>query len=256
MDLDESFQFDLLFEDIPPRGKKNAVVVVGRFNPPTIGHYKVFEKARSFIKNNPDLNLAALPVVFVIGNDEKHDALVAKIKAAPDKSKVAKDIEELKRNPLKVKDRIRFMKSSGLADAVTIIPAKDVFAAFGELRNRDMEPIAIAAGSDRINKYIDLLDKYFVNPDGSPIKHYAIDVSRTGSGTTTKKDDKESAVNAAVSSMKKDGSISTDIVSGSVARALADAGYEEEFANIVGLSKKPELAKMMFNKIKNVTKDF
>lgn len=255
MNTNDTLEFNILFEDIPPAGDKKVVVVIGRFNPPTLGHYKVIEQAITFIKKHPELKLEALPVVMVIGNDEKHDALIKKISAAADKSKVAKDIEELKRNPLKVADRIKFMQSSGHANAAKIMAAPDAFKALEQLRSANMEPIAIVAGSDRVQKYVDLLDKYFLDANGNKIKHFAVDVKRDASASLTKVGDKTASTADTLDRLKQDKNLPTDLVSGSVARAAVSAGYEEEFANIVGMAKKPALAKQMFDKIHNVTKD-
>lgn len=67
----------------------------------------------------------------------------------------------------------------------------------------------------------------------------------------TDKDAKRAAMDAALADMLDGGDISTDMVSGSIARRAVELGYEPEFAKIVGLEKKPALAKKMFDKIKS-----
>ena len=37
---------DFLIEYLPPMQDKNAIVAIGRFQPPTAGHYKVFNKMK------------------------------------------------------------------------------------------------------------------------------------------------------------------------------------------------------------------
>ena len=215
-----------ILEDVPPPGKKRVAVVIGRFNPPTKGHYEIINKAKTFIKNNPGLNLEAMPIVIVIGGG----------KTDQDKAK----------NPLSVDDRILFMTSSGQANGVKFETAANAFAAFAKMRAEGFEPIAIAAGSDRIDDYVRILDEYFKNGDAS-IKHYKIKISRDESATSTDSDEKQKSMDDILKSGKD---IETDLISGSLARRAVELGYEDEFAEIVGLEDKPALAKKLFNKIK------
>lgn len=224
----------MLLEDTQP-GTKKVAVVIGRFNPPTKGHYTVINSVKKFIKANPNLGLLATPVVVVIGGS-KSDA---------DKS----------RNPLTVDERILFMSSSGHANGVIFLNAKNAFEAFANIRSKDMEPIAIAAGSDRLSDYISLLDKHFKSADGTSIKHHGIELSRDEDAVETKKDDKAKAMDSALSSLKDTGSIGVEEVSGSLARRAVELGYEPEFAKIVGLEAKPVLAKKMFDKIAAAIKE-
>ncbi len=206
-------------------------VVIGRFNPPTKGHYAIINQVKLFIKKNPSIGLDFSPVVVVIGGS----------KSDTDKSK----------NPLSVEDRISFMKASGKANGVTILSASNAFAALEMIRTHNMEPIAVAAGSDRIDSYISILDKYFKTPDDKEIKHHSISLKRDAGAVATKSADKKAAMDDVLSSVHLTGkNIDTDLVSGSLARRAVELGYESEFAEIVDLVDKPVLAKKMFKKIK------
>lgn len=227
---DEQIEMQAIFEDLSPMGSKRVAVVIGRFNPPTKGHYEVINTVKSFIKRNPKLGLDVSPVVVIIGGS-KSDA-------------------DKKRNPLSVDERISFMKGSGNANGVTLLTAINAFAALAMLRDKGMEPIAVAAGSDRIEDYIKILDKNFTKPDGSPIEHHKVNLKRDDSAVLSKSEDKKNAMDSTLSSMKSGDALATDLVSGSLARRAVELGYEEEFASIVGLENKPVLAKKMFNKIK------
>lgn len=232
MNIDHLEQ-DILFENLPAPGAKRVAVVIGRFNPPTRGHYAVIQKVRSFIKNNPELKLEINPVVVVIGGSKS-------------------DLDK-KKNPLSVTERIVFMQSSGHADGVLFETATDAFKALASLRDKNMEPIAIAAGSDRIEDYIQILDKYFKTTDGKDIPHSKILLKRDEAATDS--DLKDASMETTLEKMKSGSSVETDLVSGSLARRAVELGYEEEFAELVGLKKKPVLAKKMFQKISAAFKE-
>lgn len=161
-----------LLEDVPAPGAKRVTVVIGRFNPPTKGHYAVINKVKKFINDNPKLNLEAMPVVVVIGGG----------KSDQDKAK----------NPLSVDERILFMKASGQVNGVHFMHAKNAFEALTNCRNNGLEPIAIAAGSDRVDDYARMLNQYFKNEDGSPIKHYKVNLEREAEAVESNAEDKKS----------------------------------------------------------------
>ena len=234
-DIQSQLELNTLFEDIAPEASKKVAVVVGRFSPPTKGHYAVINLVKKFIRTNKKLGLEASPVVVIIGGS-KSDA-------------------DKKRNPLSVSDRELFMKSSGHTDGVQFFTAVNAYAALAQLREKGFEPVAIAAGSDRADDYIRLLDKHFTKPDGSPIKHHKILLTRDEDATETDKDAKTKSMDSALNQMKDRGDVDTDLVSGSLARRAVELGYEPEFAKIVGLEGKPALAKKMFNKIAAAMKE-
>lgn len=230
MNIQEQLEFNSIFEDLLPVGSKNVAVVIGRFNPPTRGHYAVINLVKKFIRTNKKLGLEAAPAVVIIGGS-KSDA-------------------DKKRNPLSVEDRQLFMTASGQADGVQFFNAPNAFAALKSLREKGLEPIAVAAGTDRLGEYITILDKYFTTDDGKPIPHHKILLSRDEDAIDTNAENKKAAMDAALTSMKDGKQIDTDEVSGSLARRAVELGYHAEFAQIVGLEHKPALAKKMFAKIK------
>jgi hypothetical protein len=224
-----NLELNTLFEDVAAMGQKKVAVVVGRFNPPTKGHYAVINMVKKFIREHKNIGLEANPVVVVIGGG-KSDA-------------------DKKRNPLSVEDRITFMTASGKANGVTFFQAANAFAAFGMLRDHGYEPIAVAAGTDRIQDYMKILDKYFLTDSGEPIEHHEIHLERDEDAIETDKDAKQKAMDTALTSMKNGKEVDTDEVSASLARRAVELGYEPEFAQIVGLEHKPALAKKMFDKV-------
>lgn len=208
---------------------KRAAVIVGRFQPPTIGHYSIVNTVKKFIRDNPDLDLDAVPILVVVDGKETS--------------------KDLARNPLSADERISFMKASGKADGVRFLKAGSAYDAFEQVRKAGFEPIAIAAGSDRGKNYLEMLNKYFKTAAGKPIKHRLIELPRTdGSETTNEAVDKDAGL---VDILKyTDTDIPISMVSASLARLAVQHDEREKFAIIVGLTDKPELANKMFDKIK------
>lgn len=228
-DFQQQLEMNMLFEDLVPMADKKVAVVIGRFNPPTKGHYAVIDAVKKFIRKNKNLNLEASPAVVIIGG--------------------SKSDSDRKKNPLTAEERELFMKASGQANGAMFFIAPNAFAAFGMLREKGYEPVAIAAGTDRIQDYKKILDKYFLTPDEQPIEHHTIHLERDEDAIETDKDAKKLAMDKALAAAKEGNSIETDLVSGSLARRAVELGYEPEFAKIVGLEGKPVLAKKMFAKI-------
>jgi len=220
---------EFILEETVGMQKKRAAVMVGRMNPPTRGHYKVIDTMKAYMRNNPDLNLAA-PVVVVVEGE----------KTSQDKSK----------NPLSAEDRIKFMQASGQANGVQFLTAPSGFAAFEAVRRAGYEPISVAAGSDRADNYIKILNKYFTTPDGGKIAHTKIDLPRENQEGPS--DDKKGAMEKALAALKNGDVLDDSEVSGTMARRAVELGYLKEFAHITGLQDKPKLAQLMFNKIKAV----
>ncbi len=225
LDIDEENY--LLLEAHHKMGTKKAAVAVGRFNPPTRGHYFVFDKLKSYIRKNPELNLQASPVALIISGK----------KAQEDKHK----------NPLSPDDRIKFMKASGKANGVLFVTASNVVEGFNALRKYGFEPIAIAAGEERASSYIEILNKYFNEDSGKKIKHYKVELPRENFSIAN---DGESANKELLQKMKAGYEPDIDEISGSLAKLAVQMGYFEEFLKITGLEDNKELGKKMFNKVK------
>lgn len=218
---------------VPPKQKKNVVVAVGRFNPPTRGHYKVIGAMKSFIRSNPKLNLEATPVVVIVAGSKS------------DKDKG--------RNPLSASDRRTFMESSGRANGVKFLTATSAFDAFVKVREAGMEPLAVAAGSDRLPGYIKMLDDYFTEDGtsakagGKQVKHHSVEGLDRDADRDA--DDGESYYQKVVDMINDGDEVSDDMISGSLARFAVRNEERKAFAYIVGLDKKPKLANQMFDKI-------
>jgi hypothetical protein len=220
-------------EVIPGRQKRNVVVAVGRFSPPTRGHYKLINAMKAFIRDNPDLKLDAQPVVVIISG-----------------SKTDGDKE---RNPLSGEERKLFMENSGRANGVKFLTAPSAFDAFAAVRKASMEPLAIAAGADRKKVYEKLLHQYFTQ-DGTPVKHGGIAINRhfvpgLDRDTDTEHDDGEDYYQKVIDMINDGEAVSDEMISGSLARFAARKGEDKAFAYIVGMENKPILAKKMQQKI-------
>ena len=229
MNLDEQLELSVLFEDVPPPGSKRVAVAIGRFNPPTRGHYKLIDTVKKFIREHKELNLLASPVIVVIGG--------------------GKSDQDKQRNPLSVDERIYYMQNSGNANGVTFRSAKNAFEAFTELRKAGLEPVAIAAGSDRAADYLRILDQYFKDAQDKPIKHHKIDLPRA-EGAVKGGEDKERQMDATLAALKDGDGVGVEQVSGSLARRAAELDYFDEFVKIVGLEKNPAVAKSLYKKVR------
>lgn len=230
MNQQEALELSVLTEDIPAPGKKRVAVIIGRFNPPTKGHYALINEVKAFIRKNKDLNLDAMPVVMVIGGS-KSDA-------------------DKKRNPLTAEQRMKFMAASGNANGVKFLTAPNAFSALVAVREAGLEPILIAAGPDRADDYIKILDKHFLDAAGKPVKHHKLVLDRDEKATETAKDAKASAVDQALAMLQKKGDLDTEQVSASVVRAAVEHDMFPEFVKLTGLESKEALAKTMFKAIK------
>lgn len=205
-----------MFALLEESNTKDAIVMIGRMNPPTAGHYKVIDAMKKYARENK--MITEFFVVVVEGEE-----------TSKDKSK----------NPLSGEDRIKFMKASGKAVGVKFLIVKDAMHGFEKVQEAGYEPLIIAAGSDRADKYIELLDKYFpIERNGKTIKHKAVP------GLDRKPSDTPSI------------DMDVNTISGSVARHVAKNGFFEEFVEISGLTKKPTLAKLLYDKVRKAILDY
>jgi hypothetical protein len=207
--------------------KSRAVVAVGRFQPPTRGHYKVMGAMKQFIRDNPQLSLAIHPIVVVVAGE----------KTSLDKEK----------NPLSADERITYMTASGEANGVKFLTAKNAFDGFMAVRRAGFEPLVVAAGSDRAPEYLRLLNSAFKERDGSAIVHRA--VPGLGRDQDADQDDGDDAFDMIIRMLNDDEEVDDKQISASLARYAARNGEAKAFASIVGMSKKPKLAKKLQDKI-------
>ena len=212
---------DFLIEAAETVGEqpKKAVVMVGRMNPPTGGHYKVIDLMKKFERTHKGV----APIVVVVAGKETS--------------------KDLKKNPLSAEDRIKFMQASGKANGVKFITAPSAFEAFEAVRKAGFEPYAIAAGSDRGSKYKEMLDKYFTAKDGSKLEHLVMP------GLEERGDpDDEGVPSEEVLRMAEEGhDIPVHLISGSMARLAVKLGLHKAFAKILGVDQK--LADIIFKKV-------
>lgn len=220
----------LLLEQHHQMASKRVAVAIGRFNPPTAGHYYVFDRLKTFIRKNPSLKLEATPIVLLISGK----------KTSLDKEK----------NPLSSEEIIKFIKASGRADGVLFVTGKNVIDGFNAMRKYGYEPIAFAAGEERADSYIGILDKYFRNKEGEKIKHYKIELDRNNSAIDGSEDYQKRMLERIKNGYEPD----IDEISASLAKLAVKMNYEDVFAKIVGLEHRPTLAKKMFDKISGATK--
>mgnify|MGYP000987590647 CR=1 FL=1 len=222
---------EYLFEETVGEQKKRAVVAVGRMNPPTIGHYKVIDAMKEFIRKNKDLKLDPMPIVVIVEGKETS--------------------KDRARNPLTGEERKKFMEASGRANGVKFLISGSAFAAFEDVRKAGYEPIAVAAGSDRAPKYIELLNKYFKTNDDKPIEHHVVPGLDRDMDNET--DDGPAAFERICQDINDGADIPLSMVSASLTRYAAKMDDLNAFAYLTGL-KKP-LAKTMMQKVSAAQKE-
>lgn len=196
--------------DIPAYQARKAVLCVGRFQPPTKGHGRAINAARRYYR---DKQLDAIVVIVIEGTNTSKDK---------------------KRNPLTAEQRIRYLQASEYGKGVVYLTATNAFEAFVVARQAGYEPYAVVGGriitpegveEDRASPYKEMLDKYFVGPDGKNYDHPAIMLDRDPSkGDVTG-------------------------VSGSVARAAVMAGRFDDFRDMVDIQD-DRIVKKLYNDIK------
>lgn len=214
----EEFTVDL-FEETVGMQSKRAVVMVGRMNPPTAGHYKVIDLLKKFARENKGV----VPVVVVVAGKE----------TSKDKAK----------NPLTGEERVKFMQASKKANGVKFIISSSAFAAFEDVRKAGYEPYAIAAGSDRASKYLEMLDKYFTDPDGKKLEHVIV----PGLKDREDPDDEGTPSEEVLELAEKGEEIPLHLISGSMARLAVKLGFKVAFAKILGVDQ--VLADLIFKKV-------
>lgn len=220
---------EILFES---SNSKRVAVIIGRFNPPTLGHYSLINKVQDFISNHASLHLEPAPVIMIIAGS-KSDA-------------------DLKRNPLSGAERKEYMQLSGrLPSGSQLVIAKNPFEGFAQLIESGLEPIAIGAGEEsRMSDYMRILNK-FKDRDGTDVVRYPIKLGRDAAAIEfDSKQEKEQKLTQLLDKMRAGSKISTDEISGSLLRRAVELGYEEEFLELTGFSANKSAGMKMFHLIK------
>jgi len=231
--MDIGYEYLLLQEATEQAGKqeKTAVVVIGKFSPPQVGHYKMIAAAAKYQKEK---KLDAIIVCVAYRSKPKADDIVSAIP---------------------VEDRIAILQQSGKANVVRrdlFLPANGAFDAFVKVRQAGYEPIAICTADKASEKsYLDILDKYFTNDDKSPIQHYAVPgLERAEDAQGTDEKSKKTMALNILQKMVKTGEFADEDSSASLARSAAEQGYGPEFVKILGLEKNIPLANKVFNQLR------
>jgi len=119
-------------EEKKQRGSDSLTVVFGRFNPPTIGHKKLFDMAKN-----------------ISGEDD--------LRIYPSRS------QDPKKNPLDPGTKIKFMKQMFGDYEDNIVNEKDMKTIFDVLTTAEEEgykEVKIVVGSDRLSEFKNLATKY------------------------------------------------------------------------------------------------
>lgn len=194
---------------------KNGAVFIGRFNPPTIGHYNVIDKMKQYITSHKNYNINPIILIVVIDGE----------KSGKDK----------KINPLTANERVRYMRVNKSCNGCKFIIAKDAIDGFNKVRDAGFEPVFIAGGSDRVENYMEILENY----DDS-IERYMFKVDRN---IPTITDDNAAELLNTINSED------VKMVSASLARKAVELGDLEKF-KILTDTVDGNVGQIMFDKIK------
>jgi len=119
---------DYLAED----AKKEITFVFGRFNPPTIGHEKLFDQTKKLARSG----------AYRIYASKSQDST---------------------KNPLEFKEKIKFMRKMFPKHARAVMSDKDVRTVFDivvKLYDQGFTKVQMVAGSDRVKEFETLINKY------------------------------------------------------------------------------------------------
>jgi hypothetical protein len=147
-------------EPLPPKQDKTAVLIIGRFQPPTIGHGKLINAAKKAWR------------------EDKYDAVILFVVEGKKTSK------DKKKNPLSGESRVFYLENSKYGKGLKFAVVGSAFDAFIKCREMGYEPMAVVGGTfnddeeNRAEGYKKLLDKYFKDQDGGDIDHKAIVLQR------------------------------------------------------------------------------
>ena len=127
------------FSDYLTENTKEVAFVFGRFNPPTIGHEKLFEAVKKQSRGGSYRIYASQSV-------------------------------DAKKNPLQFKDKIKFLRKMFPKHARNVMADKDVRTVLDiavKLYDQGFTKVTLVAGSDRVREFDILLNKY----NGQKAKH-------------------------------------------------------------------------------------
>ncbi len=231
--MEDSYNYLLLQEEAEKIGKqqKTAVVVIGKFSPPQVGHYKLISHAEKYKKQK---KIDAVFVCVAYRAKPKADDIVSAIP---------------------VEDRISILQHSGKANNVNrkhFIPANGAFDAFVQVRKAGYEPVAICTADKEAEKnYLEILNKYFTEDDGTKIDHENVPgINRAEDAQGKDEKSKKDLALDILERMTKTGEFADEDSSATLARVAAEKGYGEEFIKIVGLENNVPLANKVFNQIR------
>jgi hypothetical protein len=120
------------FSDYLTEAKGEVYFVFGRFNPPTSGHEKLFDKLKKTAGSNP----------YRIYGSKSQDA---------------------KKNPLSFKDKVKFLRKMFPKHARSVMADSDVRHVMDiatKLYDQGYTSVTMVAGSDRVKEFDTLLNKY------------------------------------------------------------------------------------------------
>jgi cytidyltransferase-like protein len=156
--------------NIPPQQEKTAVVIIGRFQPPTIGHTAIINAAKKAFRKY------------------KYDAIIVCVIAGKETSK------DKQKNPLSGESRVYYLENSSYGKGIKYLVAGSAFDAFIKCREMGYEPMCVVGGhfvsgeneENRAEGYKQILDKYFKAKDGDTIDHKTVVLDRDTSAGDVK----------------------------------------------------------------------
>ena len=192
----------LLKELLEAQPKKTAVVAWGRMNPPTVGHQRVVDVVRQYAQK-----FMGDPILFL--------------------SKSQKP----KTDPLSFAEKYHFASEMFNIPINRNTSVRTLIDMFGELMGQGYDNVILVAGSDRVQQYQDLINKYNNKPDKKgniPFKFANMKVVSSG-----ERDPDDEGVAG---------------MSASKLRGLASEGNFEGFKQ--GIPGNETLAKQMYNRVR------
>jgi len=193
----------LLNELLEAQPKKTAVVAWGRMNPPTIGHQKVID-----VVNQHAQKFMGDPILFLTKTQKP------------------------KTDPLSFAEKLHFAQEMFNVPVDKNTSVKTIIQMFQHLQGKGYDNVILVAGSDRVQQYQDLINKYNNKPD-------------------TKGEVPFTFANAkVVSSGERDPD--AEGVQGMSASKLRQFAADDDFTSFAqGVSGNETLAKQMFARVRN-----